>query len=232
MKEVILDTETTGLFVKDGHRIVEIGCVELEDLVPTKNRFHCYLNPERKVSEKALEVHGYTDEFLSTQKKFIDVVDDFLNFIEDKKLIIHNAEFDLSHLNNELTLLGKKKISNVNVVDTLALARDKFPGSPISLDALCKRYRIDNSKRTQHTALIDCDLLSKVYINLLDQKEPTLNFQNQNNEKKIINSINSSQYYKKIIKPTEDELKLHKDYLKNSLKKNFFLILYFPDFES
>jgi DNA polymerase-3 subunit epsilon len=222
MKEVILDTETTGLFVRDGHRIVEIGCIELEDLVPTKNKFHCYLNPERKVSEKALEVHGYTDEFLSKQKKFSEVVDDFLSFIENKKLVIHNAEFDLSHLNNELALLGKKKINSEDAVDTLSLARDKFPGSPVSLDALCKRYRIDNSNREKHTALVDCDLLSKVYINLLDQKEPTLNFQNQNNEKKIINSINSSQYYKKIIKPTEDELKLHKDYLKNSLKKNFF----------
>ena len=185
MKEVILDTETTGLFVRDGHRVVEIGCIELEDLMPTKNKFHCYLNPERKVSEKALEVHGYTDEFLSKQKKFSEVVDDFLNFIENKRLVIHNAEFDLSHLNNELALLGKKKIDNEDTVDTLSLARNKFPGSPVSLDALCKRYRIDNSNRTQHTALVDCDLLSKVYINLLDQKEPTLNFQNQDNEKKI-----------------------------------------------
>ena len=222
MKEVILDTETTGLFVKDGHRIVEIGCIELEDLMPTKNRFHCYLNPERKVSEKALEVHGYTDEFLSKQKKFSDVVDEFLNFIENKRLVIHNAEFDLSHLNNELILLGKKKINSQNTVDTLSLARDKFPGSPVSLDALCKRYRIDNSSRTQHTALIDCDLLAKVYINLLDQKEPTLNFQNQDNEKSIINLNEFNQYYKKIIRPSEEELKLHKEYLKNSLKKNFF----------
>ena len=222
MKEVILDTETTGLFIKDGHRIVEIGCIELEDLIPTKNRFHCYLNPERKVSEKALEVHGYTDEFLSTQKKFSEVVDEFLNFIENKRLVIHNAEFDLSHLNNELSLLGKKKLNNENVIDTLALARDKFPGSPISLDALCKRYRIDNSERTQHTALIDCDLLAKVYINLLDQKEPTLNFKNEENEKITINLNNKKQYYKKVIKPTEEELKLHKEYLKNSLKKNFF----------
>ena len=222
MKEVILDTETTGLFVRDGHRIVEIGCIELEDLVPTKNRFHCYLNPERKVSEKALEVHGYTDEFLSTQKKFSDVVDDFLNFIENKRLVIHNAEFDLSHLNNELALLGKKKINNEDTLDTLSLARDKFPGSPVSLDALCKRYRIDNSNRAQHTALVDCDLLSKVYINLLDQKEPTLNFQNQDNEKTSTNSTASNQYYKKVVKPTEDEIKLHKDYLKSSLKKNFF----------
>jgi|TARA_B110000259_G_scaffold19651_1_gene20679 DNA polymerase-3 subunit epsilon len=222
MKEIILDTETTGLFVRDGHRIVEIGCIELEDLVPTNNKFHCYLNPERKVSEKALEVHGYTDEFLSKQKKFSDVVDEFLDFIENKKLVIHNAEFDLSHLNNELALLGKKKINSENAVDTLSLARDKFPGSPISLDALCKRYRIDNSKRTQHTALIDCDLLAKVYINLLDQKEPTLNFQNPDNEKTIINTNETKHYYKKIIKPTEEEFRLHKDYLKSSLKKNFF----------
>ena len=222
MKEVILDTETTGLFVKDGHRIVEIGCIELDNLIPTKNRFHCYLNPERKVSAKALEVHGYTDEFLSKQKIFSTVVGDFLDFIENKRLVIHNAEFDLSHLNNELTLLGKKKLNSENVVDTLTLARDKFPGSPISLDALCKRYRIDNSKRTQHTALIDCELLAKVYINLLDQKEPTLNFQNTDSEKTIINSNDTNQYYKKVINPTEEELKLHKNYLKSSLKKNFF----------
>ena len=222
MKEIILDTETTGLSTREGHRIVEIGCIELNDLVPTQNRFHCYLNPERKVSEKALEVHGYTDEFLSTQKKFSDIVDEFLNFIENKKLIIHNAEFDLSHLNNELTLLGKKKLSSENVVDTLTLARDKFPGSPISLDALCKRYRIDNSKRMQHTALIDCDLLAKVYINLLDQREPTLNFKNEENEETIVNLNSIKKYYKKIVKPSEEEIKLHKEYLKNNLKKNFF----------
>ena len=222
MKEVVLDTETTGLSVREGHRVVEIGCIELDNLVPTKNRFHCYLNPERKVSEKALEVHGYTDEFLSTQKRFSEVAEDFLNFIDNKRLVIHNAEFDLSHLNNELALMGKEKLDSKNVVDTLALARDKFPGSPISLDALCKRYRVDNSKRTQHTALIDCDLLAKVYINLLDQKEPTLNFKNEDNEKTIINSKDINQYYKKVIKPTEEELKLHKEYLKSSLKKNFF----------
>ncbi len=220
MKEIILDTETTGLSVKDGHRIVEIGCIELEDLVPTKNRFHCYLNPERKVSEKALEVHGYTDEFLSSKKKFVEIVDDFLNFIKDKRLIIHNAEFDLSHLNNELKLLNKKIINN-EIVDTLKLAREKFPGSQINLDSLCKRYRIDNSKRKQHTALIDCDLLSKVYINLLDQKEPMLNFQSSDNEK-LNSSLEDIIYYKKIIKPTEKEMQNHKDYLKTSLKKNFF----------
>ena len=222
MKEVVLDTETTGLSVRDGHRIVEIGCIELENLIPTKNRFHCYLDPERKVSEKALEVHGYTDEFLSTHRKFSEIVDEFLGFIENKRLVIHNAEFDLSHLNNELALLGKKKLNSENVIDTLALARDKFPGSPISLDALCKRYRVDNSKRTQHTALIDCDLLAKVYINLLDQKEPTLNFKNEDNEKIIINSNDTNQYYKKVVKPSEVEIKLHKEYLKSNLEKNFF----------
>ena len=220
MKEVILDTETTGISVKDGHRIVEIGCIELENLIPTKNKFHYYLNPERKVSEKALEVHGYTDEFLSKQIKFNEVADEFLEFIKDKKLVIHNAEFDLAHLNNELSIFGKKKISN-EVVDTLVMARDKFPGSPVSLDALCKRYRVDNSKRTQHTALIDCDLLAKVYINLLDQKEPTLNFQNMDQVIKEKNNFNID-YFKKIISPTSEELSKHKEYLKNHLKKNFY----------
>ena len=220
MKEVVLDTETTGISVKDGHRIVEIGCIELDNLIPTKNKFHCYLNPERKVSEKALEVHGYTDEFLASQKKFRDVGEEFLNFIKDKRLIIHNAEFDLGHLNNELSLLGKKKIDN-EVVDTLILARDKFPGSPASLDALCKRYRIDNSKRTQHTALIDCDLLAKVYINLTDQKEPTLNFKNQDNDATQKKEV-SIEYFKKVVLPKPEELKKHKEYLKNNLKKNFY----------
>ena len=220
MKEVVLDTETTGISVRDGHRIVEIGCIELNDLVPTQKKFHSYLNPERKVSEKAQEVHGYTDIFLSDKKKFKDIVDEFLNFIEGKRLIIHNAEFDLAHLNHELDLLKKKKINN-EIIDTLNLARDKFPGSSISLDALCKKYRIDNSKRVQHTALIDCDLLAKVYINLIDQKEPTLNFKNQdelsNNSRK-----ENVLYFKKIIKPSDEELKKHKEFLKANLKKNFF----------
>ena len=220
MKEVIIDTETTGLSVKDGHRIVEIGCIELENLIPTKNKFHCYLNPERKVSEKALEVHGYSDEFLSDKKKFKEIVDDFLNFIKNKKLIIHNAEFDLSHLNNELKLLNKKVLEN-DVVDTLILARDKFPGSSVSLDALCKRYRIDNSKRVQHTALIDCELLSKVYINLIDQKEPTFNLVNSENNLSE-NSDSKILYFKKVIPISEEELIKHKDYLKSNLKKNFF----------
>jgi DNA polymerase-3 subunit epsilon len=219
MKEVVLDTETTGISVKEGHRIVEIGCIELENLIPTKNKFHCYLNPGRKVSEKALEVHGYTDEFLSKQKKFGEIGEEFLSFIKDKRIIIHNAEFDLGHLNNELSIFGKKKIDN-EIIDTLILARDKFPGSPVSLDALCKRYKIDNSKRTQHTALIDCDLLAKVYINLIDQKEPSLNFVSEEEKQTEINS--KVNYFKKIITPGEDELKKHKEYLKNNLKKNYF----------
>ena len=220
MNEIVLDTETTGLSVKEGHRIVEIGCIELKDLVPTKNKFHCYLNPERKVSEKALEVHGYTDEFLSNKKKFKEMVDEFLNFIKDKRLIIHNAEFDLSHLNNELKIIGKEPIKN-EIVDTLVLARNKFPGSSLSLDSLCKRYRIDNSKRVQHTALIDCDLLAKVYINLIDQKEPTLNFQNEYEKSKLIEKRNIL-YFKKVIKPSEDEKKKHKEFLKKYVKNSFF----------
>ena len=220
MKEVVLDTETTGISIKDGHRIVEIGCIELENLIPTKKTFHCYLNPETKVSEKALEVHGYTDEFLSKQVKFKDIADKFLEFIDGKSLVIHNAEFDLGHLNNELNLLGKNKLKN-EVIDTLVLARDKFPGSSVNLDALCKRYNIDNTKRTKHTALIDCDLLAKVYINLLDQKEPKLDFKDNEyffldkNKKNIL-------YFKKVIKPSEDELKKHKEYLNSLLKKNYF----------
>ena len=220
MNEIVLDTETTGLSVKEGHRIVEIGCIELKDLIPTQNKFHFYLNPERKVSEKALEVHGYTDEFLSTKKKFKEIVDEFLNFIKDKRLIIHNAEFDLSHLNNELKIIGKQPIKN-EIVDTLILARNKFPGSSLSLDSLCKRYRIDNSKRVQHTALIDCDLLAKVYINLIDQKEPTLNFQNEYEKSKLIEKRNIL-YFKKVIKPSEDEKKKHKEFLKKYVKNSFF----------
>jgi len=218
----VLDTETTGLSVKDGHRIVEIGCLELDNQIPTTKKFHCYLNPERKVSEKALEIHGYTDEFLSDKKKFSEIADDFLKFIENKKLIIHNAEFDLGHLNNELNLLGKNKINKDQVVDTLELARDKFPGSSISLDALCKRFRIDNSKRSYHTALIDCELLSKVYINLIDQKEPTLNLESQREKKENLELTNNNIYYKKIIEPSKEELDLHTKFLKKSLKKNYF----------
>ena len=220
MKEIILDTETTGLSVKEGHRIVEIGCIELENFIPTNNNFHCYLNPERKVSEKALATHGYTDEFLSDKKRFKEIADDFLNYIKGKRLIIHNAEFDLSHLNNELKIIGKDLINN-EIIDTVILARDKFPGSSNSLDALCKRYRIDNSKREKHTALIDCDLLSKVYINLVDQKEPKLNFNNEISYNNQTLKKNIS-YFKKVIRPSEKEKINHEKYLKTSLKKNFF----------
>ena len=220
MKEIVLDTETTGISVKDGHRIVEIGCIELDNLIPTKNKFHYYFNPERKVSDKAFEIHGYTDEFLSTQKKFYEVVDEFIEFVKNKRLIIHNAEFDLAHLNNELSLVGKKEIQN-EIIDTLQIARDKYPGTSVSLDALCKKFRIDNSRRKKHTALIDCELLSKVYINLIDQKEPTLNFINnltENNEQ-IFSNV---EYFKKVVQISDEEIKKHHEYLKNNLKKNFF----------
>jgi len=220
MREIVLDTETTGISVKDGHRIVEIGCIELDNLIPTNNKFHCYLNPERKVSEKALSIHGYTDDFLSDKKKFSEIGEEFLSFINNKRLIIHNAEFDLSHLNNELALIGKKELKN-EVIDTLTLARDKFPGTSVNLDALCKRYGVDNSRRKNHTALLDCDLLAKVYINLIDQKEPTLDFQSQN-EKILNHETHNKLYYKKVVKPSFSELQNHKEYLKNKLKKNFF----------
>ena len=221
MKEIVLDTETTGLSVKDGHRIVEIGCIELDDFIPTKKVFHCYLNPERKVSESALKVHGYTDIFLSNKKKFKEIVEDFLEFIEGKKIIIHNAEFDISHLNNELSLINKDHISKKNIIDTLEIARNKFPGSSLSLDALCKRFKIDNSKRSKHTALIDCELLSKVYVNLIDQKEPIFQFKNDSdiNKPNFKGNIN---YSKKIVKVSNDELEKHKIFLKSNLKKNFY----------
>ena len=221
MKEIVLDTETTGLSIRDGHRIVEIGCIELDNLVPTKNIFHFYLNPERKVSQKAFQVHGYSDDFLSTKQKFVEIADDFIKFIKDKKIIIHNAEFDIGHLNNELSLIGKPKINNSNVIDTLELARNKFPGSGISLDALCKRFRIDNSKREKHTALIDCELLAKVYINLIDQREPTLNLVDDITNRPLT-SESQLDYFKKVIIPSEEELLNHKNFLKKNLKKNHF----------
>tara|TARA_Y100000591_G_scaffold258033_1_gene230178 strand:- start:790 stop:1455 length:666 start_codon:yes stop_codon:yes gene_type:complete len=221
MKEIILDTETTGLSVKEGHRIVEIGCIELDNLVPTKKYFHYYLNPERKVSQSALEVHGYTDEFLSDKKKFIEIADEFLSFIDGKKLIIHNADFDISHLNNELQIIKKKEISKEFVVDTLEIARNKFPGSGISLDALCKRFRIDNSKRDKHTALMDCDLLYKVYINLIGQKEPSFHFKNELKKNTTTNKTLNN-YSKIVIKPSIEEIKEHKIFLDKELKKNFF----------
>ena len=220
-KQIILDTETTGLDIRDGHRIVEIGCLEIENFIPTKKTFHCYLNPERKVSEQAFKVHGYSDDFLSSQKKFSDIAEEFLKFIEGKKLVIHNAKFDISHLNNELMLANKKKIDFEKVIDTLEIAKSKFPGAQISLDALCKRYKVDNSKRTKHTAIIDCELLCKVYVNLLDQKEPALNFESFDKSQISDNKISYS-YCKKVIKPSEQEIENHKVFLKTNLKKNYF----------
>ena len=224
MLEIILDTETTGLSPSQQHRIVEIGCIELDNLIPTDNIFHEYLNPERKVSEDAFKVHGYSNEFLDDKKKFSEIADRFLEFIKGKKIIIHNAVFDLSFLNYELGLLNKKKIEKETTIDTLELARQKYPGSQNSLDALCKRLNIDNSKRDKHSALMDCELLKEVYINLIDQKEPKLNLETSEilNTKidQNINNINSKK--RKIIKPSNQELKLHKDYIKRQLKKNFF----------
>ena len=224
MLEVILDTETTGLSTAEKHKIVEIGCLELNDQIPTNNIFHTYINPERTVSDDAYKVHGYTNKFLSEQKTFAEISDDFLNFIKDKKLVIHNAPFDLSFLNYELKLLNKKPIDIKNVVDTLQIARSKYPGAQNSLDALCKRFNVDNSRREKHNALIDCHLLKEVYINLVDQKEPKLNL--ENNE--IINSkfINLNEKKEKIsriiIKPNNEEIDLHKKYLKSSLVKNYY----------
>ena len=222
MTEVVLDTETTGISIREGHRIVEIGCIELENFVPTKKIFHYYLNPERKVSENAFKIHGYSDEFLSDKKKFSEIAEEFLEFIKGKKIIIHNAEFDIGHINNELGLVNRNKLKMENVIDTLDIARNKFPGSSLSLDALCKRFRIDNSKRKNHTALIDCDLLSKVYINLLDQREPTLNFADDKTD--LVSNYNNKQtkYSKKIVEITKEESVAHSIFLKEKLKKNFF----------
>ena len=223
MNEIVLDTETTGLSVKEGHRIVEIGCIELSNRIPTSNTFHCFLNPERKVSEDALKVHGYTDKFLSDKSLFNDIADEFLNFIGDKKLIIHNATFDISHLNNELRIVGKKTLDMSRVIDTLEISREKFPGSQISLDALCKKFRIDNSKREKHNAVIDCELLAKVYVNLLNEKEPTLDFASTNQFNNVkINENLKVQYSKKIVKLSLEELNLHKKYLNKEIKKNYF----------
>ena len=222
MNEIFLDTETTGLSAKGGDRVLEIACVETENLIPTKKIFHKLINPEKKISDEAFKIHGFSNDFLKDKEKFKDIADEFLEFIKDKKIIIHNAEFDLAHLNNELQLIGKNKINKNNIIDTLDLARDKFPGSGISLDALCKRYRIDNFKRKKHTALIDCELLSKVYINLIDQKEPMLDFQVTNQDNQYSENQKSKDYFKKIVVPSPEELKLHKEYLKKSLKKNYF----------
>jgi len=224
MFEIILDTETTGLSTKEKHRIVEIGCIELDNQISTNKIFHTYINPQRSVSEEAYKIHGYSDEFLSNKKKFHEIADKFLDFIKDKKIIIHNAAFDLSFLNYELKLIKQKEIGRNNIIDTLEIARQKYPGSQNSLDALCKRFNIDNSKREKHNALVDCQLLKEVYINLLDLKEPKLNFENTEIfDFKSLNQYNKKNYRtKKIIKPSEEERNLHKNYLKSHLQKNFY----------
>ena len=219
--EVVLDTETTGISVKEGHRIVEIGCIELDNLIPTKKRFHCYLNPERKVSEKALEIHGYTDEFLAKQKKFIKIADEFLEFIKGKKLIIHNANFDLEFLNGELGAIKKNLIDKETVIDSLTVARNKFPGASNSLDALCKRFNIDLSRRNKHNALLDCELLREVYINLLDAKEPKFNLSSAEESTSYSSSLEKT-YNKKILQISKVELEEHETFLKSELKKNFY----------
>ena len=224
MLEVILDTETTGLSTAENHKIVEIGCIELNNQIPTNKIFHKYINPKRSVSEDAYKVHGYSSKFLSDKFFFIEIAEDFLNFIKDKKLIIHNAPFDLSFLNYELRLINQKEIDKKNVIDTLEIARFKYPGSQNSLDALCKRFNIDNSKREKHSALIDCHLLKEVYINLLDQKTPKLNFKSNEifDPKHNDNIRKDNNILRKIIKPSQEEFQLHKKYLKSHLPKNFY----------
>ena len=220
MNEIFLDTETTGLSFKEGHKIVEIACIETKDLIPTGKVFHKLINPKRDVPDTAFQIHGFSQKFLSDKETFDQIADEFISFVKGKKIIIHNAEFDIGHLNNELSLIKKEKISKENVIDTLEIARNKFPGSGISLDALCKRFRIDNSRREKHTALIDCELLSKVYVNLIDQKEPIFQFQKEIKKRKQINE--EIYYSKKIIKPSKQELDDHKEFMKRELKRNFF----------
>ena len=222
MLEVILDTETTGLSTAENHKIVEIGCIELDNQIPTNKVFHAYINPQRTVSEDAYKVHGYSNEFLSNKKIFSEICEDFLSFIKDKKLIIHNAAFDLAFLNHELRFVNKKTIDKANVIDTLEIARSKYPGSQNSLDALCKRFNIDNSKREKHNALIDCHLLKEIYFNLLDQKELKLNLESSGviNSKFNSNARKNNNISRKIIKLRDDELELHKKYLQSQLPKN------------
>ena len=223
MNEIILDTETTGLSAEQGDRIIEIACIETKDLIPTKNFFYKLINPEREISEDAFKIHGYSYERLKQEKKFKEIANEFLEFIDGKKLIIHNAPFDISFINSELKKIKKKSINLDNVVDTLEIARGKFPGTSNSLDNLCKRFNIDNSKRKKHNALLDCELLREVYINLIDQKEPTLSL-NEIEEKKQDSKkgINTKQNSRIIIKPTEKEYISRKDFLKKEIKRNYF----------
>ena len=219
MNEVFLDTETTGLSFKEGHRVVEIACIETKDLITTGKVFHKLINPKRNVPQEAFQVHGFSQEFLSDKETFEQVADEFLNFIKNKKIIIHNSSFDLSFLDGELGLMNKEKINHKLVIDSLEVARNKFPGTSNSLDSLCKRFNIDLSRRTKHNALLDCELLREVYINLLDAKEPKFNLSNNVQE---INFNKTKEYEKKIIKISDIELKKHKEFLKSELKKNFY----------
>ena len=221
MSEIFLDTETTGLSFQEGHKIVEIACIETKDLIPTNKIFHKLINPERNIPEEAFKIHGFSKEFLSTKQTFIEIADDFLNFIEGKKIIIHNASFDLGFLNNELGKINKQRINKAEVIDSLEVARNKFPGTSNSLDALCKRFNIDLSKRIKHNALLDCELLREVYINLLDIKEPKFNLSSaDHNEAR--SSTGEKSYNKTIVEISEEELKKHKQFLKSEIKKNFY----------
>ena len=219
MNEVFLDTETTGLSFRDGHKVVEIACIETKDLIATGKVFHKLINPKRSVPEEAFKIHGFSQEFLSDKETFNQVADEFLNFIRDKKIIIHNASFDLGFLDGELGLIKKEQINKKLVVDSLEVARNKFPGTSNSLDALCKRFNIDLSRRTKHNALLDCELLREAYINLLDAKEPKFNLSNTVSE---INIKKAKDYNKTILRISEAEIKKHKDFLKSELKKNFY----------
>ncbi len=219
MNEIFLDTETTGLSFKDGHKLVEIACIETKDLIPTGEVFHKLVNPQRDVPEEAFKIHGYSKEFLSNKETFDKIADELLSFIKGKKIIIHNASFDLSFLNGELNAIQKKIVDSKLVIDSLELARNKFPGTSNSLDALCKKFNIDLSKRTKHNALLDCELLREVYINLLDAKEPKFNLSLNNPE---LNVIKNKSYNKAVLKIKDTEIKLHNDFLKRELKKNFY----------
>ncbi len=219
MNEIFLDTETTGLSFKEGHKIVEIACIETKDLVATGKVFHKLLNPKRSVPQDAVKIHGYTQEFLSDKDTFDKIADDFINFIKNKKIIIHNASFDTGFLNGELSFVKKELINKELVIDSLEVARNKFPGTSNSLDALCKRFNIDLSRRTKHNALLDCELLREVYINLLDVKEPKFNLSADNIEQNI---INKKSYNKNVVKISEEEIANHKNFLKKELKKNFY----------
>ena len=221
MSEIFLDTETTGLSFKDGHRIVEIACIETQDLIPTNRVFHKLINPQRDVPEEAFKIHGYSQEFLLKKETFDQISEEFLNFINGKKIIIHNANFDVSFLNGELSKIGKTKIDKINIIDSLEIARNKFPGVSNSLDALCKKFNIDLSKRLQHNALLDCELLREVYINLLDAKEPKFNLLSENKDE-LKSSSKIKTYNKTIINISDDEIKKHKHFLKSELKINFY----------